>query len=81
MVRKLKKENGRLYEMTRFKYRCDFCKHVIESIDNIPVFCKCGNLSILGGINYGGLIACKDDFITDVSEWKLYSNDTLTFTS
>ena len=81
MVRKLKEENGKFYEMIKFKYRCDLCKDVIESIDHTPVFCKCRNLSIRGGIEYGGYITCIEDFITDISEWKLYSNVTLTLTS
>ena len=51
MVRKLKEENGKIYEMTKFKYRCDLCKDVIESFDNTQVFCKCGNLSIGGGVS------------------------------
>jgi len=71
MVRKLKEENGKIYEMVKFKYRCDLCKDIIESFDNNPVYCKCGNLSIRGGTEYGGFIGCKEDFITDVSEWKL----------
>jgi len=71
MVRKLKEENGKIYEMTKFKYRCDLCNDVIESFDNTQVFCKCSNLSIGGGIEYGGYILCIEDFVTDVSEWKI----------
>ena len=70
MVRmKRKTVNGETYEMTHFKYRCDLCKDTIESFNNTPVFCKCGNLSISGGIEYGGLISSIEEFITDVSEW------------
>ena len=72
MVRmKRKIVNGETYEMTHFKYRCDLCKDTIESLDKTPVFCKCGNLSISGGIEYGGLVTSIEEFITDVSEWKL----------
>jgi len=71
MVRmKTKVENGKLYEMTRFLYRCDICLDCIESISKEPIYCKCRNLSIMGGLEYGGLIACFHDLYTDLSEWK-----------
>jgi hypothetical protein len=68
---KTKKEGGKVYEMTRFIYKCELCKDVIESTSREHVGCKCGNLSISGGIYYGGLISCLEDYITDLSEWKL----------
>jgi hypothetical protein len=70
---KTKVENGKLYEMTHFKYRCNLCSDIVESLDKKPVYCKCKNLSICGGLEYGGLVTCLDDFITDYSEWKLIS--------
>ena len=71
MVRmKTKVENGKLYEMTRCVYRCDVCNDVIESTSREPVYCTCRNLSILGGIEYGGLVACFHELFTDLSEWK-----------
>ena len=68
---KMKSEDGKIYEMTKWCYRCDLCKDVIESKTVEPIRCKCENLSLLGGIEYGGLITCKFDCITDMSEWKL----------
>ena len=73
---KTKIVDGNLYQMTKFAYRCDLCKHVIESVSkDIPIGCKCGNLYISGGIEYGGSIASMIDHITDVSEWKLIKGD------
>ena len=68
---KTKTEDGNKYEMTKFCFRCDVCKDVIESSSIAPTKCKCGNLAINGGIYYGGVIACFYDCITDLSEWKL----------
>jgi hypothetical protein len=68
---KLKREGDKLYEMTRFMYRCDLCNDIIESKTQGIVRCNCGNLSISGGIEYGGLVSCIHDLYTDVSEWKL----------
>jgi hypothetical protein len=68
---KLKREDGKLYEMIRFVYKCDLCKDTIESTSKEPVWCKCRNLTLLGGTHYGGLISCLHDCITDLSEWKL----------
>jgi hypothetical protein len=75
MVRKTKVVNGQKYEMIHFKYRCDLCKDIVESFNNTPVFCKCKNLSIVGGIDYGGLVTSIEDFITDVSEWKIVTDN------
>jgi hypothetical protein len=69
---KTKTVDGKTYEMTRFLYRCDMCNDTIESInEHIIVRCKCKNLTLTGGIKYGGLIASQHDVITDISEWKL----------
>jgi hypothetical protein len=67
----MKQEDGKVYEMVRFIYKCELCKDTIESDSNEPVRCKCGNLTISGGINYGGLISSIHDCITDLSEWRL----------
>ena len=68
---KMKNEDGKIYEMIKWCNRCDLCKEVIESITVETIRCKCGNLSLLGRVEYGGLIACTFDCITDMSEWKL----------
>jgi hypothetical protein len=69
---KTKIVNGELFEMTKFAYRCDLCNHVIESQSKEkPVSCKCGNLYINGGLEYGGSIAATFDNYTDLCEWKL----------
>jgi hypothetical protein len=73
---KTKIVNGELYEMTKFSYRCDICNDVIESKSKYtPIGCKCDNLFITGGIEYGGSIAAKFDKFTDMSEWKLIKGD------
>ena len=72
MVRmKQKVENGHLYQMVKFKFKCELCQHTVESTDEKSGLCKCGNLLITGGTAYGGLILSNYDLITDVSEWKL----------
>ena len=64
--------DGKTYEMTRFLYRCDICNDTIESInEHVIAKCKCKNLTITGGIKYGGMIASLHDLITDMSEWTL----------
>jgi hypothetical protein len=68
---KLKKQDGKLYEMIKWSYRCDLCKDIIESKTVELIKCNCGNLSLIGGVEYGGLIACIFDCITDMSEWRL----------
>lgn len=67
---------GNLYEMTQFAYRCNICKDVVISTDvETSVHCKCENLTLRGGIHYGGLIASLYDDITDLCEWKLVKGD------
>lgn len=69
---KTKIVEGKTYEMTRFLYRCDMCNDIIESFhEHVIVRCECKNLTLTGGIKYGGLIASLYDKITDLSEWKL----------
>ena len=69
---KMKQEGTKIYEMTRFMYRCNICNDTIESTtEHTIVRCKCKNLTITGGIQYGGMIASIHDLITDVSEWRL----------
>ena len=73
---KTKIVDGNLYQMTKFAYRCDLCTDVIESVSkDEPVGCKCGNLYITGGLEYGGSIASIFDDITDMSEWRLVKRD------
>jgi hypothetical protein len=68
---KQKVVDGHLYEMVKFKFRCELCKDTVESTSKNPVFCTCGNLLLSGGTTYGGLILSNYDLITDLSEWKL----------
>jgi len=69
---KTKTVDGKIYEMTRFMYTCNICNDTIESnTEHTIVRCKCENLTISGGIQYGGMVASFHDLITDVSEWKL----------
>uniref|UniRef100_A0A6C0JP15 DUF7695 domain-containing protein n=1 Tax=viral metagenome TaxID=1070528 RepID=A0A6C0JP15_9ZZZZ len=64
--------NNNLYEMTKFAYRCNICNDIVNSVDTqVSVTCKCDNLTLRGGTQYGGIIAAKFDSITDISEWKL----------
>lgn len=73
---KTKIVDDKLYEMTKFAYRCNICKCVVHSVEvETIVRCKCDNLTLRGGTQYGGLIASKFDDITDVSEWKLVEGD------
>jgi hypothetical protein len=72
MVRKQKIVDGITYQMTRFIIRCDMCFERVESVEpEVVVSCLCGNLSIRGGIEYGGQIACTHEIITDFSEWEI----------
>jgi hypothetical protein len=74
MKTKIVDEN--LYEMTVFAYRCNICNDTVISVDTeVSVQCKCKNLTLRGGIEYGGLIASLYDDITDVCEWKLIKGD------
>ena len=67
---------GNLYEMTQFAYRCNICNVTVVSIDTEKlVSCNCGNLTLRGGTQYGGLVASLYDDIVDVSEWRLVKGD------
>jgi hypothetical protein len=72
MVRmKQKVENGHLYQMVKFKFKCELCQDTLNSVNENPILCTCGNLSICGGITYGGFVLCNYELITDLSEWEL----------
>lgn len=73
---KTKIVDGNLYQMTKFAYRCNLCNDLVDSVTKeVAIGCKCGNLYLTGGLEYGGSIASTFDDITDMCEWRLIKGD------